>query len=264
MAIRTQYDKQEDIQESLKEHSVEVDGKWVIEVTDIETHPKVNKLRNAYTKEKEKRDAQAAAIAELQIKVDSLPDDFDPERWAQLKLMESKAIDPEKQKEAIKKELEAQRVAVKADLEKAHAAEKKALEEKEAKLRTFLEKTIKQDRLREGLITAGVAKELLAGAMALLQSRITIIEDGDEFKDVVETDMGEISAKDYAAQWVQKDEGKPYVKPAQGPALDPKKPGYVGTDNPWAQGSINLTQQSIIQKTDPQKAARLKAAAGIK
>ena len=264
MAIKTQFVTQEEIPEALKEHAVEVDGKWVVEVTDIETHPKVNKLRNAYTKEKEKRDAQAAQIADLQVKLDLMPEDFDADRWTQLKLMESKAIDPEKQKEAIKKELDAQRIAVKADLEKAHAAEKKALEDAQQKLKNFLEKTIKQDRLREGLVAAGVSKELLAGAMALLQSRITIVEDGEDFKDVVETDMGEISAKEYAIQWVQKDEGKPYVKPASGPILDPKKPGYIGPDNPWAPGSLNLTQQSILLKADPQKAARLKAAAGIK
>ena len=263
MAIKTQFLTQEEIPEALKEHAVEVDGKWVIEVIDIETHPKVNKLRNAYTKEKEKRDAQAAAIADLQVKLDSIPEDFDADRWTQLKLIESKAIDPEKQKEAIKKELDAQRVAIKADLEKKHELEKKALEDEKLKLKNFLEKTVKQDRLREGLIAAGVAKELLAGAMALLQSRITIVADGEDFRDVVETDMGDLSAKDYALQWVQKDEGKPYVKPASGPVLDPKKPGYVGTDNPWAQGSINLTQQSILLKTDPQKAARLKLAAGV-
>jgi len=266
MAIKTQFLTQEEIPEALREHAVEVDGKWVVEVTDIESHPKVNKLRNAYTKEKEKRDAQAAQIADLQVKIDLLPEDFDAERWVQLKLMESKAVDPEKQKEAIKKELEQQRIAVKADLEKAHAAEKATLEANAQKLKNFLEKTIKQDRLREGLVAAGVAKEFLAGAMALLQTRITIVEDGDDFKDVVETDMGEISAKEYALQWVQKDEGKPYVKPASGPVLKPGDPKYTvnNGDNPWAVGSINLTQQGIILKGDPQKAARLKLAAGIK
>jgi len=182
-----------------------------------------------------------------------------------LKILESKAIDPEKQKEAWKKELDAQRVAIKADLEKKHEAEKKALEDDKLKLKNFLEKTVKQDRLREGLVTAGVAKEFLAGAMALLQTRIKIVEDGEDFKDVVETDMGDISAKEYAMQWVQKDEGKPYVKQASGPELNPKKLGHVITgDNPWMPGNVNLTQQSLILKADPQKAAKLKAAAGIK
>jgi len=58
MAIKTQYEKQEEIPDALKEHAVEVDGRFIVEVVDIETHPKVNKLRNAYQKEKEKRDAQ--------------------------------------------------------------------------------------------------------------------------------------------------------------------------------------------------------------
>lgn len=33
--------------------------------------------------------------------------------------------------------------------------------------------------------------------------------------------------------------------------------------NPWAEGSINLTQQSLITRNDPEKAKRLKAAAGL-
>jgi len=271
MAIKTQYETMDEVPEELKEHSVEVDGKFVIEVEDIETHPKVIKLKNAYTREKEKRDGQAQAIADLQIKIDATPEDFDPERWTQLKLMESKAVDPEKQKEAIKKELETQRQNVKADLEKQWEVDKKKLNDDNKVLSDFLEKTIKQDRLRAGLIDAGVAKEYLAGAMALLHPRVKIVQEEGDFKDVVETDMGDINAKDYAAKWVTQDEGKPYVKPAVGPDLKPSgnNKGVPFTNNPWDPANPNLTEQTkLLSKSsptyDPQKAARLKAAAGVK
>ena len=271
MAIKTQYEVADEIPEDLRDHSVEVDGKFIIEVEDIETHPKVVKLKNAYTREKEKRDSQAQAIADLQIKLDTLPEDFDPERWVELKLMESKQVDPEKQKEAIKKELETQRQTVKADLEKAWEAEKKKFSEENKVLSDFLEKTIKQDRLRAGLIDAGVAKEYLAGAIALLHPRVKIVQEEGDFKDVVETDMGDINAKDYAAKWVTQDEGKPYVKAASGPDLKPnqKNPSLQINGNPWDPANPNLTEQTkLLTKGgpfyDPQKAERLKRAAGVK
>jgi len=278
MAIKTQYESAEEIPEYLRDHSVEVDGKFIIEVDDVETHPKVVKLKNAYTREKEKRDGQKQTIADLQVKLDAIqvkldaiPEDYDPERWTELKLMETKAIDPEKQKEAIKKELETQRQNVKADLERAWEVEKQQYEKENTVLKDFLEKTIKQDRLREGLVAAGVAKEFLAGAMALLHPRVKIVQDEGNFKDVVETDMGDINAKDYAAKWVTQDEGKPYVKAATGPDLKPgpNNKGVPTVGNPWEQAKPNLTEQTkLLSKLsptyDPQKAERLKRAAGIK
>lgn len=268
MAIKTQYKVLDEIPQTLREHAVQVDGSYIVEVDDIETHPAVNKLRNAYAKEKERRDAQAQAIADLKVKLENIPEDFDPDKWSQLKVLENTSVDPEKQREAIKKELDAQRLSIKENLERKHDTEKRALLEETAKLKGFLEKTVKQDRLREGLVTAGVAKEFLAGAMALLQDRIKVVydESKDAFIDVVETDMGDINAKEYAVQWVQKDEGKPYVKPASGPELNPKNRHHIAGDNPWAAGQINLTKQTQILMSDggKEKAARLMAAAGVK
>jgi hypothetical protein len=261
MAILTQYKTEEEIPDALKEHCTEVGGIWVTDVTDIETHPKVVKLKNAYTREKEKRDAQATAIADAQLRIDAMPEDYTPERWEELKLAESKMVDPDKQKEAIKKQLDENRLAVKKDLEEKHRIEKEAQESKISTLSKFLEKTIKEDRLRSGLVSAGIDKAFLAGAMALLAPRVKIEQDGDEFKDIVDTDLGDVSAKDYATQWVTTDEGKPYVSKASGPELDPKRKFNLANDNnnPWITG--NLTQQSIILTTEPAKAEKLKAAA---
>jgi len=264
MAIKTQYETAEEIPEALREHSVEIDSKFILDIDDIETHPKVNSLRNAFKQEKAKRDGQAQAIADLNVRVDAIPEDFDAERWSQLKLMESKAVDPDEQKEAIRKELESQRLSIKTDLEKKHEVELKLLQGKLDKVNIHLEKTTKSDKLRDGLVAACVAPEFIAAAMALLEPRVKIVEDGDGYRDVVETDMGDITAKEYALQWVQKDEGKHFVKPASGPDLKPKNGYSMAGENPWMPGSINLTQQCAIIKADKKKAARLKAAAGIK
>ena len=261
MAILTQYKTEEEIPDALKEHCTEVGGIWVTDVTDIETHPKVVKLKNAYTREKEKRDAQATAIADAQLRLDAMPEDYTPERWEELKLAESKMVDPDKQKEAIKKQLDENRLAVKRDLEEKHRLETETLTKKNEKLESFLERTIKQDRLREGLVVAGIDKAFLAGAMALLAPRVKIEQEGDEFRDIVDTDLGDVSAKDYALNWVTTDEGKPYVSKASGPELGPKRKFNLANDNnnPWITG--NLTQQSIITATEPAKAEKFKVAA---
>ena len=264
MALLTQFKTEEEIPEALKEHCTEVAGVWVVDVTDIETHPKTVKLKNAYDREKAKRDGQATAIAEAQSKIDAMPEDFTSERWEELKLAESKMVDPDKQKEAVKKQLEENRLAVKKDLEEKHRVENEAKEAKIVILNNFLEKTIKNDRLRDGLVTAGVDKLLLPGAMALLASRVKIEQEGDEFKDMVETPLGDVSAKEYAINWVTSDEGKPYVAKADGLDLKGKVKTH-GTvndgDNPWI--TKHLTQQSIIVATDPAKAEKLKEAAKV-
>lgn len=50
-----------------------------------------------------------------------------------------------------------------------------------------------------------------------------------------------------------------------GMGSQPNAPGGQGSKdvNPWAQGTKNLTQQSILLKNDPSKAARLMAEAGV-
>jgi len=267
MAIKTQYDKIEDVPDGLKEHAVEVDGKQVIEITDIETHYKVNALRKAYKGEQEKRKEQGQSIADYRAKIDAIPEDFNGDRWTQLKLMENNAVNPEEQKAKIIKELENNRVSVKADIEKKHEIEINTHIEKYEKMKKSLEKTYGEDRLRKGLINAGVAPELLDGAMAINIGCISVEKEGDSYIDIVKTDMGNLTAEEYALQWVQKDEGKHYVKSASGPDLKPKAGVFgVGGDNPWTPGSENLTQQTILMGTEEgrKKAARLKAAAGIK
>lgn len=249
MAIKTSYENQDDIPEFLKEHSRQDGEKWVIDVEDIEAHPKVVNLRNAYQREKEKRNPDKAKITELENKLSMFPEDFDPEQWEAAKNI--KPGDADKQRQELRAAMEA-KWAKERDLLNAQIKTKDQ----------FLEKIIKQDRLRAGLIAAGIDPKLLAGAMALLQPRITIKQDGESFIDVVDTDMGPVTAKDYAQQWVQSDEGKPYVLPASGPNLKGNQGNNAGNDNnPWSKEHFNLTEQARILRAEPQKAARLMASA---
>ena len=262
MAIKSIYNSEEDIPELLKEHATKMDDKFVVDVEDIEDHPKVINLRNAYTQEKEKRKADRKILNVQKTKIELLPDDFTAEKWEELKKMELEAVDPEEQKQKIRDELEAQRQKVRSTLEQEHKAEKEKMQEKIDSQTAFIEKIVRQDRLREGLVEAGVDKALLPGAMALLHSRVVIEEKDGDFVDVVETDMGPMSAKDYALKWVDQDEGKPYVKAASGPDLSPGKKYITVEGNPWMPGpDHNLTKQQEIFKTDKDKARRLMAEA---
>ena len=248
MAIKTVFETAEEVPEALKEHSREVDGKFFIDVEDIEEHPKVINLRNAYRKEQEKRKLQGQELADAKSKIETIPEDFDPEKW-----------------EAAKKHKpgddDAKRQELRASLEKQWAAEKKQLQDQLATKDQFLERIIKQDRLREGLVAAGIAKEFLPGAMALLLPRVNIKQENDNFLDNVDTDMGPVSAADYARQWAGTDEGRPYVAKAQGPDLKGSRGSDSGEKNPFSKEHFNMTEQTILIAKDPAKAERLRAAA---
>lgn len=61
---------------------VEKDGKFVLNLDDIDAHPAVSALKNAHERTKQSRADLAKQIDELKGKI---PDDFDPEEWKRLK-----------------------------------------------------------------------------------------------------------------------------------------------------------------------------------
>ena len=178
MAIKTVYEAQDEIPEPLKEHSKQDGDKWVIDVEDIEAHPQIVKLRNAYKAEQDKRKAQGQKLAEAEARAAAIPEDVDLEKWDALK--DKKPGDADKQRQELK-----------ATLEKQWQAKVDTLEAQIKIKDQWLERTIRQDRLREGLVAAGVDPKLLPGAMALLAARVEIRQDGDNFRDIVDTDMGQ-------------------------------------------------------------------------
>jgi hypothetical protein len=238
----------DEVPEALREYYTQDGDKFVLQAVGIDDHPSVSNLRNAYREEQEKRKRQGEKLAEAEGRLKEVPEDFDAERWAILKDHDPDKIDPDKMRQEIRLQME-----------RKHKAEIEKLKEQMGQKDVFLERIVKQDRLREALINGGANKDLIEGAMALLLPKVQVKQDGEDFVDVVDTDMGPMGIKDYTAQWLQ-GPGAGYVAPAGGPDLKGSR-GNNAVRNPWSKEHFNLTEQARLMQTDRAKAERLAAAA---
>lgn len=187
MTIKTTLSTLDDVPEQLHELYAESDDGFVLQVADIDNHPEVVNLKNAYTRVKQERE-------QLREKLQQLPSDFDPQQWENVKSGKAK----EEDLIALRKELESE-----IDKWKSKADQ---LEGETFKL------TLSQ-QLDDSLKSVGITNPAFQkAARALLISDVSL-KDG---KAVVETDMGPMQLADHVKRWASSEEGASFVTPAVG------------------------------------------------
>jgi hypothetical protein len=264
----------------LQAEYTEKDGSFILDLEDdIREHPKVKALKVALertTKDKKKAIDQ---LAELQAKLDDIPEDFDAELYARL-------VDEEEARKAKKgkggdddddepgspalKKLYEQRIA---SAEKKHKEEKEKLEDEKRKLIQNIERLVADEGLTKALIEAGVEKKLLAGAIALLRHSVKVKKEGDDWVGFFDDVAGEVPIEEYVQAWAQSDEGSIYIAKAKGGDGKGSEGSKLG-DNPFIVPSgndpktgkpykPNLTKQQDLIKSNPDRARQLATAAGV-
>lgn len=116
--------------------------------------------------------------------------------------------------------------------------------------------------LDEALAAAKVNPALAKAAHALIKA-----EHGVELSEDGKATISGKALADFVGEWAKSDTGKAFVMngASGGGAGGGGNGGGGGGDvNPWAKGTRNLTLQGQITKTDPAKAARMKAEAGVR
>lgn len=187
MTIKTTLSTLDDVPEQLHELYAESDDGFVLQVADIDNHPEVVNLKNAYTRVKQERE-------QLREKLQQLPSDFDPQQWENVKSGKAK----EEDLIALRKELES-------EIDK-WRSKAEQLEGETFKL------TLSQ-QLDESLKSVGITNPAFQkAARALLISDVSL-KDG---KAVVETDMGPMQLADHVKRWASSEEGASFVTPAVG------------------------------------------------
>ena len=63
----------------------ETDGKFVLQVDGVDSHPEVANLKSAYERTKADRDTARKERDDAKALAAAIPDDFDAEKWAKLK-----------------------------------------------------------------------------------------------------------------------------------------------------------------------------------
>jgi hypothetical protein len=235
MALKSILETLDDVPAELHDHYVEKDGKFILQVEGIREHPEVGALKKAYESEKGNAKKLREDLKAANDKIAVLPEDFDAEEY--LKLIELRAeleADPEKRKKAndenfqSQKRIFEQRISA---LEKKHADEVAALKSKVETAEGRVKKLLVDEGLTKALIDAGVGKEFVKAAKAMLAPSVKVVqdEDGADPRAIVETDMGEAELPKFISDWAQSDEGKPFIprEPAQARmevAVEPSPP----------------------------------------
>lgn len=219
MAVRAMLENLDGVPEALhgeyKEQDVKIGGKtekrFVLQVEGVEAHPNVVALKNAHETQKEANRTLREERDQMKGRLEGLPEDFSAEMFTSVKaIADGKAPAAEEQ------------------IRNARADEAKKLQkeidkrdQRNAKLEKNLRTRVIDDGLNAQLAAAGVAKELIAGARAMIkeQMKIDMIEDGDRLDARIEGELGPQSIEEFVTSWVGSDIGKAYVaKPSGGGA----------------------------------------------
>lgn len=184
---------------------------YVLDVEDIDNHPKVRGVITANNENKRKRDEHKTRIEELEAKLTGFPEDFDADEYEQLKAGKS-----DKPDEAIQTLKDKHQRAIE-QLQNKHRDELAARDTELGERDSYIDRTLVQGGLKDALIEIGVNPELLDGAMASLQSRVKVErDDNGDRKAIVETDLGDVGIADFVKEWAA-GKGKPYLGKPSGP-----------------------------------------------
>lgn len=214
------------IDEAVQSLYAEKDGAFVLQIDGVDSHPDVANLKSAYERVKADRDAVKAERDEAKSRINSLPDDFDPEKWAKLK--------DGKPDEAVMVKLRQEMESKIADLEG------QLNQTRETARRNALDRD-----LTDALTEAGVTNPTFAkAARQMLADGVKVGEDGKPF---VETDMGPLGLSDHVKRWAAT-EGKDFVTAASGGGAK----GSAGAKGTKKWGEMTSAEKVALRRENPQ------------
>ena len=220
--LKTVLDTLEGVDDAVKGFYAETDGKFILQVEGVDSHPDVANLKSAYERTKADRDAARQERDAAKAIAKDFPDDFDAEKWAKLK--DGKADEAALIK--LRQTLEAERDDYKGKYE--------------AEQGRALKNALDRD-LTDALNSAGVTNTSYAkAARTMLASDVKIGDDGKPF---VDTDMGPLALVDHVKRWAA-GEGKDFVTPASGG-------GATGGKN----GSPTVNAETFAKMGDKERTA---------
>lgn len=216
MALKAVVETLDGVDEALREHYTEKDGSFYLSIEDFGKHPGAVTLKTTLNKVNKDKDALAAKVAELEGKVEGLPEDFSAEQFLEMKAKIAELDDPSKRKVddehlQSQRQLYEQRIA---NLTKKHAEELAARDEALSERDGYIDKTTKLDVLRKSLRDVGVDPDFEDVVVDHLSPSIKVqrTEDGRRAA-FVETDLGEVDVASFVKEWAaskgQKFLGKP-------------------------------------------------------
>lgn len=259
MALKSVLENLDDVPEALHDEYTKktVNGKevYVLQIDDLEAHPTVRGLKNAHEAVKKKRDEYKTQLEGFE----GLPEDFSIDAYNTLKAAaEGKGGDKVDEKQI---------ADIRADERKKVLKEVQPQIDRASRLDGEVRRRTIDGGLTDALVEAGVSKEFLPAARALLKEKgkIELVDEDNQFQARIETNLGPQTLGEFVKDWVASPEGKAFAgKPSGGDATGGNNKSM--DENPFKApqgGKINLTKVSNLVKENPEKARQLARAAGI-
>jgi len=220
------------------------------------------KLEEATTGLKNKNQELLGEVKKFKKAASSVPDDFDAEAYATMQ------ADAEKARE------EAAKAAgkwdeYKAELVTTHETETAGLKDANGKLQTQLENVLVNNAIMGAIAHEKGNADLL---MPHVRDHVKLFEeDGEQVARVIDKTgnpritgaKGDfMSIENFLGEMKESDTFAPCFEGSRATGSGAGGDGSGGTkNNPFSKDSLNLTEQARLNREDPDKAARLKAAA---
>lgn len=245
MALKTVYATQDEIPSELQSlYAESTDGRFVLDIEDVDNHPKVRGVITANKENARKAQERLAKVEELTNRLGSLPEDFDAGEWERLK--SSGSGKPDEQMQAIKDQHTRAVEALKAK----HATDLAAITAQVAERDGYIDSQTRRDALSAALDEVGfdpMHKPMLAKFLAD-QIKVRREDDGRRVA-FADTDLGELTPQDFVKDFASK-AGKAYLAKASGP-------GAPGSQNTRT-GAKTITRAEFA-KLDPAAQAKTMA-----
>jgi hypothetical protein len=257
VALKAIIDSLDSVEEQYRSLYEEKDGKFVLIVEGIESHPGAAALKSALDRVRGEKRTLSEKLTAAESRLEGLPEDFDADAFETLR-SQAEGKEPPKIEERL--------AAQKTQLEAKFAKDREKIEARANKLDGTLRRVMVDDGLTKALLDAGIDKGFLPAAKALLKEKgqIKLVEDDDAIQVFADDGVNDRTPlTDYVRAWASLDEGKPFIAKATGG--DAKGgDGKRFTDNPFDPKNPNRTKQQELIVQNDAKARQMAEAVGIK
>jgi hypothetical protein len=258
MALKSVYEKAEDVPEALKDEYKEVDGKWVIDVENVDALPRVATLKNENAQRRiSEKKAKDALSAFGDLKPEEVRSQL--ERIPELELAAEGKIDDKKIEKIVETRLNSKVAPIQRELDQTKqklGESEKVITEYRVKEKT---RTI-HDSVRQAASKAKLRPEALEDAL-MLGERVL---DVDDTGNVVTKDgVGVTPGVDPSVWFTELQSKRPHWwGETVGGGAGGNQGGTSAGKNPFTHEDWDMTEQGRIHRENPTRAAQLAKAAG--
>ena len=211
MAFKTIYTSADEIPSEVASLYTESNGHFVLDIEDVDNHPKVRNLVTANKSNAQKAQERFQELEALRQKLSVLPEDFDPEEYQALKA--GKGAKPDEQLQLLKEQHARALAAAQAQSKQAYDTLAQQLAERD----NYIDNQTRRDALNAALDEAGFDPMHKPMLTKFLADNIKVRREEDGRRVAFsETDLGDVSPLELVKSFASR-EGKAYLAKPSGP-----------------------------------------------